>query len=148
MKTLRSRLAFGLATISLLTAMLLLMQARNPYARLEHMGKSALRLSMGGPVVRILDRVVGILHCRDPKAYFSQEAEKEEKALLKSGLLVQTRVAIPETWSSREALTALWNRYQETGAYWAASVDRTNNIVVIISKPEDVASFVSALVKE
>ena len=148
MKTPRFRLATGLATLCFLIVTVLLMQRRNPYARLEYMGKNALRLSMGGPAVRILDRVIGILHCRDPKGYFSQEAEKEEKALLKSGLLVQTPVAIPDLWSPRDALTALWNRYQETGAYWSASVDQTNHVVVIVSTPKDVASFASALVRE
>ena len=144
MKIRSSRIISGLFVLSLALVVVWLILPRNPYARLEFTGKMALALSSGGSL-HFLSRIASMIHCPDPGVYFSQEADREEQALLASGHLVRTRIKISDSQSSREALTALWYRHRRTGAYWSGSVERTNHMVVLVSKPKDVASFAAAL---
>ena len=143
----RSKIAICLSVLVFSIGAVALMFLQNPYRRLEHMGKSALRLSSGGPV-RISDHIIGILHRRDPRFYFIEEADKEQKVLLASGHLVESKIAISGTRSRQEVYQALAKTYQQTGAYWAATVDLTNRVVLLISKPKDAASFAAALENE
>lgn len=144
MNLLMSRGRIGLAVLALVGVGVWLIASRKPYARLEFMGKMAMALSPGGSL-RSVSRIAGIIHCADPGVYFFRQAYREEQVLLAAGNLVRTPIKIRDTRSSRDALTALWCRYRQTGAYWSATVDRTNHVVVLISKREDIASFSAAL---
>ena len=98
--------------------------------------------------MRIADFIIGIRTHRDVRMYFAEEAAKEQKLLLASGLLVESKIAISGRRSQGEVYLALAKSYQKTGAYWAATVDTTNRLVLLISKQKDAASFAAALKNE
>lgn len=148
MKAPHRKLAVGVVLVCLCIASAYFILQPDPYARLERMGKSALRLSLPGAAPSISDHIIGALHRCEPRFYFTKEAQKEQEKLLAAGLLVEFKIAIPSTRSQREVYQAFAKSYQKTGAYWAATVDPTNRVVLLISKPKDVASFTAALENE
>jgi len=142
------KIAIASVLICLCLVIVYVKARRGPYARLERMGQSALRLSSPGVAPSLKEHIVGVLHRRDPRLYFADEAQIEQEKLLAAGLLVETKVPIQVTRSADEVYKALWNHYQTSGAYWSATVDLTNRIVLLVSKPGDAASFAAALTNE
>lgn len=115
------------------------------YRRLQSDRENALRLLSQPGKATFVDRLVGALHRTPADSYYLHRWESTQKALLASGLLVETKIAISDMWSSFGIYEELRRIERQTGAYWWATIDLTNQIVMLTSKPKDVAAFTAAL---
>src|SRR5437588_4027906 len=144
MKISRLQIALALAAFCLMVVPAYLMWNRDPCAHLKHMARSAGRLSASSQVYRWSDHIVGVLH-GEPFRYYCEEITKEEQRLLASGYFAETKIRIPADRSDREVHKALHAVCQRTDFYCDASVDVTNHYVLLLSRPQDVATFSAAL---
>jgi len=142
----RTTIVAALVLVAAVLGVLLAVDIRNPYGRLDRLGRAVERLGSGYPrSYRFGDYVRVILHRTDPFVYYCQELEREERRLLASGRLVWTEIPLPEGKTDRDVLIFLRQEFLDTGAYFRAIFDRTNGVVRIVCKPEDVAAFRAAL---
>jgi hypothetical protein len=145
MKVPRFKIALALAALCLMFASAYLICNRDPCARVKRMARNAGRLSASSQVYRWQDYVVHALQGQNAFMYYSDEIHKEEQRLLAAGYFVQTKIRIPPDRSEREVQKALYTVYQRTDFYCDASVDVTNHDVLLLSRPEDIATFSAAL---
>lgn len=146
MKIPRFKIVLALCASCLAVVLVFLVWDRDPFARLERMAECAARLEAAYPrPYRLPDYLVGLLHRVEPMRYYEDEVAKAQKALLASGDLVERRIAIPSARSDREIYTALYEVRQRTGAYYWAYVQSTNHLVLLVSRPRDIAAFSAVL---
>ena len=142
----RFRIVLALGVLCLMVASICLLHDSDPCARMKHLSRNAGRLGLRYPrPYRIRDYIFRIVHHREPFDYYCTELGKEEQRLLASGYLVKTPVRIGGGRSDRDVHIALHSVCERTGAYCSASRDGTNDCVLLISKPQDVATFSAAL---
>jgi len=146
MKIRRFNILLALGAFCLMVLAAYLLWDRDPSARWEHLVISVDRLyARNPPAYRLTDHLVGILHNRNPLSYYEQGVDKEQKALLASGHLVETKIRIPAGRSEGDVTIALREVWQRKGLYFSALVDRTNHQFLLISRPQDVAAFSAAI---
>jgi len=92
------------------------------YAELCRTGALYKRLIASGPCLS--DRLVALVHLTsDPANYYEQRYEKEKKALVASGYLIQVAVPVPDLAARiAQVRSNLLNTLQETGAFCAAKL--------------------------
>jgi hypothetical protein len=78
-------------------------------------------------------------------SYYEKEVEKEQKALLASGHLVETKIPIPAGRSEQEVHKVQHEVWLRTRRYASSSIDTTNHQLLLISRPQDVVAFSAAL---
>jgi hypothetical protein len=129
--------------VCLLAILLYAFLPRNPYRRLDYYSNQVLRLATSTNRYTLSDHLNALLHRREPYQYYAERAQQEQKALLVSGHLVETNIALPIMWSERDLVAAL---SKTSGLYWAvARVDTTNHLAFLICKPHQAEPLRQAL---
>jgi hypothetical protein len=142
----RKTILAGLVLVAAVLGVILAVHIRNPYGRLDRLGRAVERLGSAYPrPYGPADYVVGIRHRTEPFDYYCQELDREERRLLASGHLVWAEFPLPEGKTVRDVLLSLRQEFLETGAYFRAIFDRTNGVVRVVCKPKDVAAFKAVL---
>jgi hypothetical protein len=121
------------AGVCLLGVLLYALLPRNPYRRLDYYSSQLLRLATSTNRYTLSDHLTAVVRRVEPYQYYGERAQREQKVLLASGLLIETNVTLPNTWSERDLVAAL---RKTSGLYWAvARVDTTNHLARLICKP-------------
>jgi hypothetical protein len=113
------------------------------YAELQRLGSTYKMARTARP--SFPDLIAALLHFGSFTNYLRGQFDKQEKALVSSGYLVEITVPVYDLQAKRvQVRTTLSNTWARTGAYYVATLDKTRDEIRLLCRKEDIPLWQNA----